>query len=91
MFQNKNPTLDHCFYGVWIRVSGTWRLIQVTDEMPCKNIKSGSVFMRYNNAKQLQIWPSLIEKAYAKSFGCYEYLVGGSYMNALEDLSGVPC
>lgn len=31
-----------------------------------------------------------MEKAYAKSFGCYQNIVAGSTCNAIKDLCGAP-
>ena len=38
----------------------------------------------------MSIWLYLLEKAYAKSKGGYQYLEGGSTCEALRDLTGYP-
>ncbi len=46
----------------------------VDDLMPCDALGS-PLFARSKDPNEL--WPGLIEKAYAKLHGCYEALIGG--------------
>ena len=40
------------------------------------------------NAKQL--WYRIVQKAYAKMYGGYDKLLGGTVSNCLKDLTGAP-
>ena len=42
------------------------------------------------NLNPNQLWPSLVEKAYAKAHGCYHAISGGWVAEALFDLTGCP-
>ena len=47
-------------------------------------------FPAFCAAPNLQIWPALVEKAYAKVHGCYAQLSGGFIAEGLQDLTGAP-
>eukprot|EP01091_Cochliopodium_minus_P010448 TRINITY_DN2764_c0_g1_i1.p1 TRINITY_DN2764_c0_g1~~TRINITY_DN2764_c0_g1_i1.p1 ORF type:complete len:538 (-),score=139.80 TRINITY_DN2764_c0_g1_i1:541-2154(-) len=67
------------------------KLVEVTidDFLPCLkdvNDEFTPVFARCRDRNEL--WVSLMEKAYAKLFNCYQNLDGGATMLALCDLTG---
>ena len=47
------------------------------------------VFAKCVNEEEL--WVPLIEKAYAKLFGCYEALKAGNIDEGLVDMTGLAC
>ncbi|XP_018324293.1 calpain-9 isoform X2 [Agrilus planipennis] len=63
---------------------GEWREILVDDKLP--TFKGRLVYMHSTNATEF--WAALLEKAYAKFYGCYENLSHGSTTRALQDLTG---
>jgi len=56
------------------------------DYFPCKPF-SGPI---YTKTGEDELWVALLEKAYAKIYGCYERLVSGSPYHSLPDLTGNP-
>jgi hypothetical protein len=65
---------------------GEWVPITIDDYIPCF-YKSVPMFTRCSTN---EIWPFLIEKAYAKLFGNYSALTNGDAAKALFDLTGMP-
>eukprot|EP00899_Mesostigma_viride_P012642 jgi/Mesvir1/21379/Mv20863-RA.1 len=63
-----------------------WRQVAVDDMLPLNQEDSGPLFARSTVPGEL--WPSLLEKAYAKLHGSYHALEGGSVVDALVDLTG---
>ncbi len=93
MFESKDVSLNNGWYGIWLCVGGDWRLVQINDFLPSIGENLQPVFMHYKNDPQTlpQIWPSLIEKAYAKVYDGYDKLAEGKFVNTLQDLTGAPC
>jgi len=56
------------------------------DYFPCKPF-SGPIYTKTSDDEQ---WVAILEKAYAKIYGCYERLVSGSPYHSLPDLTGNP-
>ena len=63
---------------------GAWRTVLVDTMLPC--LTGGPAFC--HGASGLELWPSVLLKAYAKMHGGYAKLSGGDAGDALVDLTG---
>jgi hypothetical protein len=72
-------------YKVKFYKKNTWVEVLIDDRLPCYP-DGRPLYGRGKNANE--IWPMLLEKAYAKLHGCYENLIGGRMTYALQDLTG---
>lgn len=79
---------DHAEQGAYtmqVYKHGCWHQVVVDNQLPCLD-EGGLAFASSSNLGEL--WPSFIEKAYAKVHGSYYALEGGSVGEALVDLTG---
>ncbi|WIA30134.1 hypothetical protein OEZ86_000227 [Tetradesmus obliquus] len=81
---------DECaqrgLYTVRFFKHGSWRPVVVDNRLPCMEQQQRLAFCSSGQAQEL--WPSLIEKAYARLHGGYAAIAAGSVGDALVDLTG---
>ena len=86
-------------------LAGRWRGVLVDNHLPIRSTStkvsrganaagsrgSGDEYApAYSRAARNQLWVPLVEKAYAKSHGCYDAISGGWISEGLLDLTGCP-
>ena len=75
LFVIKEKSKEHC-YGVYVKISGIWRLVLLDDFIPFFNDSEGNKHFVFSRSYNPELWVALIEKAWAK--------ISGSYVNAIE-------
>jgi hypothetical protein len=72
-------------YGIKMHMNGGQQTIFVDDFVPCKRNEPF-----FSHAHGEEIWVILLEKAWAKSHGNYDRIIGGTSSNTMRDLTGAP-
>ena len=85
LFETKEAN-EEGVYRVSLYVTGRWRTITVDDYIPCH--ANGGPF--FSTITDKTIWLNILEKALAKVHGGYRYLEGGTALEGLRTLTGVP-
>eukprot|EP00928_Gymnodinium_smaydae_P026843 TRINITY_DN20952_c0_g2_i1.p1 TRINITY_DN20952_c0_g2~~TRINITY_DN20952_c0_g2_i1.p1 ORF type:complete len:503 (+),score=97.59 TRINITY_DN20952_c0_g2_i1:100-1608(+) len=84
---------EYGVYGVSFWVQGRWEMVWVDDQFPCYRPKASTHSGRWRLVfasceDPTEIWPLVVEKAYAKLYGSYQALSGGQVSKALVALTG---
>lgn len=73
LFPNKS---SEGIYGVFVRVTGVWKLVLVDDHFPAKKNCGKSEFA-FTRANGPELWVVLLEKVWSKLCGSYVNIIGG--------------
>jgi hypothetical protein len=75
-------------YGVVFYKSGGWEWVIVDDLIAVKRERSGAMYPQYVTPKGKEIWPAVLEKAYAKVHFNWDTIDGGFSREATVDITG---
>ena len=83
-------------FGVKFYINGMWRVVIIDDRLPCVQDSHGEwrpIFAQRPSLAtgELELWPMLFEKAWAKLHGSYEATAGGWTDDAMNYLTGGVC
>jgi hypothetical protein len=82
-----NTKVNKCgIYGVIFNIGGEPKPV-ILDDFFMHNDRKDSCFLQFKNGK---IWATLMEKAWAKTVGSYERIVGGLCVDAFGTFTGLP-
>eukprot|EP00943_MAST-04B_sp_MAST-4B-sp1_P000267 g267.t1 len=80
-------TNDIGVYQIRLCLDGAWQIVTVDSLFPIT--KNG--VLAYADGSRGQLWPAIIEKAFAKIYGSYAAIESGTCIEALQILTGAPC
>jgi len=69
-----------------LRIGGEEQVVVLDNYIPCN--KDGNPAFAHAHGNEM--WPMLIEKAWAKVHGSYERIIGGQAYLTIRDLTGAP-
>ncbi|CCD14924.1 unnamed protein product [Trypanosoma congolense IL3000] len=75
-------------YRVALNKNGIWRSVIVDDYLPTSGGKPRYAKSAHDLA---EIWPCILEKAFAKLHNSYANICSGDPLHALQDMTGFPC
>ena len=76
-------------YGVWLQKDGCWKELIVDELIPVFRQNDGISFAGFQSTRK-EMWPFLLEKAYAKLWGGYKNIQYGNSHYLLRELTGAP-
>ena len=76
---------DQGIYGVWITKNGVRHQIVMDDYVPCAGDKPA-----FSQSHKGELWPLILEKAWAKIHGSYERIEAGQAHLTMRDITGAP-
>lgn len=82
---------DHAAQGAYtfqFYKHGTWHQVVIDNHLPCLDESDNQRLAFTSSSNAGELWPSLMEKAYAKIHGSFFALEGGSVGDILVDLTG---
>lgn len=74
-------------FSLYLNQMGEWKNVIIDDSIPFNENTNNWAFTR---ASGPELWPLLIEKAFAKMYGCYENIQDGFVPETIMDLIGAP-
>lgn len=88
LFDTDRPSQEG-LYSIWLNIAGCWQQIVVDDFFPIE-IHGNACEFAFTRTNEDEIWPLILEKAYAKAYGSYDLISGGDVMHTLRDFTGAP-
>ena len=73
------------YHSVKMLYRGKWRTIDIDDYVPFVYNEPA-----FSKSKDKQLWVIILEKAWAKIYGCYKQIEAGFPEEPLHDLTGAP-
>ena len=75
-------------YGLVFYKSGGWEWVIVDDYIAVNKERSGAAYPQYVSPQGNEVWPAVLEKAYAKLHYNWDMIDGGFAREAIVDMTG---